>query len=56
MRLKVGGIEVRGPMPNAMQNVWKQIYGEWLPSSGYVQSGFNTVRVLYRSSSVQSGL
>ncbi|GAK40568.1 hypothetical protein TCA2_3058 [Paenibacillus sp. TCA20] len=32
--------EVVGPMPDAMQKVWKQIYTEWFPSSGYVQSGF----------------
>lgn len=31
--------EVHGPMPDAMQKVWTQIYGEWLPSSGFVQSG-----------------
>lgn len=30
--------EVIGPMdpkPNAMQEIWKRIYSEWLPSSGY---------------------
>ena len=27
--------EVRGPMPEAMQKTWKQIYSEWFPSSGY---------------------
>ncbi|MCM3781758.1 AraC family transcriptional regulator [Neobacillus mesonae] len=31
--------EVHGPMPDAMQTVWKQIYSEWFPSSGYVQAG-----------------
>jgi AraC family transcriptional regulator len=24
-----------GPMPNAMQEVWKRIYGEWLPQAEY---------------------
>lgn len=27
--------EVIGPMPNAMQEIWKRIYSEWLPNSGY---------------------
>ncbi|PLR77056.1 AraC family transcriptional regulator [Bacillus sp. V3-13] len=27
--------EVHGPMPDAMQKAWKQIYSEWLPSSKY---------------------
>ncbi|WLD92528.1 AraC family transcriptional regulator [Alkalihalobacillus sp. AL-G] len=27
--------EVHGPMPDAMQNAWKQIFSEWFPSSGY---------------------
>ena len=27
--------EVVGPMPNAMQDMWKRIYEEWFPSSGY---------------------
>ncbi|SET51174.1 AraC family transcriptional regulator [Salinibacillus kushneri] len=31
--------EVHGPMPNAMQNVWKQIFSEWFPSSGYQHAG-----------------
>ncbi|CAM5714566.1 putative HTH-type transcriptional regulator YdeE [Streptomyces afghaniensis 772] [Streptomyces afghaniensis] len=32
--------EVNGPMPDSMQKVWKQIYSEWMPSSGYQQAGF----------------
>jgi AraC family transcriptional regulator len=28
-----------GPMPNAMQAVWKRIYTEWFPSSGYEHAG-----------------
>lgn len=28
-----------GPMPKAIQDIWKQIYTEWLPSSGYEHSG-----------------
>ncbi|CAH0344159.1 AraC family transcriptional regulator [Bacillus sp. CECT 9360] len=31
--------EVHGPMPHAMQNVWKQIISEWLPSSNYEHAG-----------------
>lgn len=31
--------EVHGPMPQSMQKVWKQIYSEWMPSSGYQQAG-----------------
>jgi AraC family transcriptional regulator len=31
--------EVHGPMPDAMQNVWKQIFTEWFPSSGYQHAG-----------------
>ena len=30
--------EIIGPMrplPNAMQDIWKRIYSEWLPNSGY---------------------
>jgi len=25
----------RGPMPGAIQEVWKRIYSEWFPSPGY---------------------
>ncbi|GGN59637.1 AraC family transcriptional regulator [Oceanobacillus indicireducens] len=31
--------EVHGPMPDAMQKVWKQIFSEWFPSSGYKHAG-----------------
>ena len=31
--------EVHGPMPDAMQKVWKQIFAEWFPSSGYAHAG-----------------
>ncbi|MEN1968404.1 AraC family transcriptional regulator [Lentibacillus sp. N15] len=31
--------EVHGPMPDAMQKVWKQIVSEWFPSSGYKHAG-----------------
>lgn len=30
--------EVHGPMPDAMQKTWKQIYSEWFPASGYKHS------------------
>ncbi|WP_026571531.1 MULTISPECIES: AraC family transcriptional regulator [Sediminibacillus] len=31
--------EVRGPMPGAMQKVWKRIFTEWFPTSGYKHAG-----------------
>ncbi|MEY9978636.1 effector binding domain-containing protein [Lysinibacillus sp. RC79] len=31
--------EVHGPMPEAMQNTWKQIYSEWFPSNPYKAAG-----------------
>jgi AraC family transcriptional regulator len=31
--------EVYGPMPDAMQNAWKQIFSEWFPTSGYEHAG-----------------
>ncbi|AHN21141.1 AraC family transcriptional regulator [Lysinibacillus varians] len=31
--------EVRGPMPDAMQNAWKKIFSEWFPSNPYVPAG-----------------
>lgn len=31
--------EVHGPMPDAMQNTWKQIYAEWFPSNPYKPAG-----------------
>lgn len=31
--------ECFGPMPDAIQNVWKRIYSEWLPSSRYEHAG-----------------
>ncbi|MDY0406216.1 AraC family transcriptional regulator [Virgibacillus sp. 179-BFC.A HS] len=31
--------EVHGPMPDAMQKMWKQIFSEWFPSSGYAHAG-----------------
>ena len=31
--------EVHGPMPDAMQNTWKQIYSEWFPSNPYEAAG-----------------
>lgn len=27
--------ECRGPLPDSQQNVWKRIFTEWLPNSGY---------------------
>lgn len=31
--------EVRGAMPDAMQEAWKKIYSEWFPASGYEHAG-----------------
>jgi len=31
--------EVHGAMPDAMPKVWKQIFSEWFPSSGYENMG-----------------
>jgi AraC family transcriptional regulator len=31
--------EVHGPMPDAIQEVWKQIFSEWFPSSHYEHAG-----------------
>ncbi|WP_028778707.1 AraC family transcriptional regulator [Shimazuella kribbensis] len=31
--------EVHGPMPDAMPKIWKQIFSEWFPSSGYEHAG-----------------
>ncbi|KGM46262.1 AraC family transcriptional regulator [Neobacillus niacini] len=36
---KWGVFEVHGPMPDAMQNTWKQIISEWFPSSHYQHAG-----------------
>ncbi|HEY2491891.1 MAG TPA: AraC family transcriptional regulator [Paenibacillus sp.] len=32
---KWGVFEVHGPMPDAMQKAWKQIFSEWFPSNHY---------------------
>ncbi|OEH94238.1 AraC family transcriptional regulator [Bacillus solimangrovi] len=31
--------EAHGPMPHAIQDVWKKIMSEWFPSSGYEHAG-----------------
>ncbi|MFD6442667.1 effector binding domain-containing protein [Peribacillus sp. NPDC060186] len=31
--------EVHGPMPDAIQEVWKRIFSEWFPTSGYEHAG-----------------
>ncbi|MGE7118580.1 AraC family transcriptional regulator [Peribacillus sp. NPDC046944] len=31
--------EVSGPMPEAMQKVWKHIFSEWFPASGHEHAG-----------------
>jgi AraC family transcriptional regulator len=37
--------EVHGPMPDAMQKAWNQIFSEWLPSSGYEHAGTPALEV-----------
>ena len=37
--------EVHGPMPDAMQNAWKQIFSEWFPTSGYEHAGIPELEV-----------
>ncbi|MFZ0474054.1 MAG: AraC family transcriptional regulator [Halobacillus sp.] len=37
--------EVHGPMPLSIQKVWKQIYSEWFPSSGYKHAGTQDLEV-----------
>lgn len=42
---KWGVFEVHGPMPEAIQKVWKQIYSEWFPSSDYKHAGTPDIEV-----------
>lgn len=37
--------EIHGPMPDAMQNGWKQIFSEWFPTSGYEHAGLPELEV-----------
>ena len=37
--------EVNGPMPNAMQKTWKQIFSEWFPFSEYQHAGTPALEV-----------
>jgi AraC family transcriptional regulator len=37
--------EVHGPMPDAMQKAWNQIFSEWFPSSGYEHAGTPALEV-----------
>ncbi|MCC2251816.1 MAG: AraC family transcriptional regulator [Bacillota bacterium] len=37
--------EVHGSMPDAMPKVWKQIFSEWFPSSGYKHAGIPELEV-----------
>jgi len=36
-----------GPMPDAIQEVWKRIYSEWFPSTGYEHAGGPELEVYY---------
>lgn len=38
----------RGPIPDAIQSVWKRIYSEWFPTSGYEHSGGPELEVYSR--------
>jgi AraC family transcriptional regulator len=44
---KWGVFEVQGPMPEAIQKVWKQIYSEWFPSSHYKHAGTPNLEVYF---------
>lgn len=37
--------EVHGPMPEAIQKAWVQIFSEWFPSSGYKHAGTPALEV-----------
>lgn len=41
--------EVRGPIPTAIVNTWKQIYSEWFPSNGYEPAGIAPFEVYTES-------
>jgi AraC family transcriptional regulator len=42
-----GVFEVHGPMPDAVQNAWKQIFSEWFPSSQYQHAGTPELEVYF---------
>ncbi|MEH7157831.1 GyrI-like domain-containing protein [Neobacillus drentensis] len=42
---KWGVFEVHGAMPEAIQNVWEQIYSEWFPSGHYTHAGTPNLEV-----------
>ncbi|MFC7322926.1 AraC family transcriptional regulator [Halobacillus campisalis] len=46
--------EVHGAMPDAMQKVWKKIYGEWFPSSGYENASSPSMEVYSEGDAYQS--
>ncbi|AOH56142.1 AraC family transcriptional regulator [Peribacillus muralis] len=37
--------EVHGPMPDAIQKAWKQIFSEWFPTSGYEHAALPELEV-----------
>jgi len=39
--------EAIGPMPDAIQDVWKSIYSEWFPSTGYEHAGGPELEIYY---------
>ncbi|MFK9090843.1 effector binding domain-containing protein [Bacillus salipaludis] len=44
---KWGVFEVHGPMPDAIQKVWKQIFSEWFPSNQYKPAGTPELEVYF---------
>jgi len=43
--------EAKGPLPSALQNVIKQVYSEWFPSSSYEHSGGPEIEVYSKGDS-----
>ncbi|MFS0783100.1 effector binding domain-containing protein [Bacillus sp. 1P06AnD] len=48
--------EVHGPMPDAMQMAWKQIYSEWFPSNSYEYAGTPELEVYTEDDPASPGL
>ncbi|MGP4072983.1 GyrI-like domain-containing protein [Piscibacillus sp. B03] len=44
-----------GAMPNAIQNVWKRIFSEWFPSTGYEHAGGPEIEVYPNSDAYSEG-
>lgn len=48
----MGKFEVRGPLPQSIQETWKRIWGEWFPTSGYEHAGTAELEVYPSCSTV----